>query len=361
MSELSAISTAGLVKPQLPSDAGPLPDLRWIDIDALYVDLRYQREIGKHSRSNISRIAAGFDWSFFAPVIVAPAADSNDFYLIIDGQHRTTAAKLIGEKQVPCSVVSAGLAKQAAAFAAVNGTITRVHTLQMHRSAVAARDPRALALEQIAIEGKTRILASPTPANAMKPGDTMAIASLRGCAERFGREQLVRTLLIINSGSRAYRGLINRDMLEGICFALPTHCTRDQAIAAFETINLNVVEEEARREMAVLKGRLSNHIAESLEKRIKIGAARPSLPTVSSPSAPRPAPSFPIAVARPAKLETPAPHTIKITTRAQGLSEFARIIDRRQSGGVVSMGEPGPGRSALAQREAEQAKKKGRK
>lgn len=42
---------------------------------------------------------------------------------------------------------------------------------------------------------------------------------------------------------------------------------------------------------------------------------------------------------------------IKITTRAQGLSELARVIDRRPSG-IVNMGEPEPGRSALDKRNA---------
>jgi hypothetical protein len=45
-------------------------------------------------------------------------------FAIVDGQHRTTAAIRRGQKEVPCQVVQADRAKQAAAYAAVDGNIT---------------------------------------------------------------------------------------------------------------------------------------------------------------------------------------------------------------------------------------------
>lgn len=49
------------------------------------------------------------------------------------------------------------------------------------------------------------------------------------------------------------------------------------------------------------------------------------------------------------KKPDPAP-AIKVTTSAPGLSERARVIDRRPSEGPVSFGDPPRGRSALDQR-----------
>lgn len=279
MNGLSAISTAGMIPPGGLADSGALPELRWIDIAALYVDLGYQREIGKHSKKNIAQIAANFDWAFFTPVIVARAA-GDDFFRIVDGQHRTTAAKLIGKTSVPCSIVAADRTKQARAFGAINANVTRVHTLQLHRSAVAAGDPEALAVESAAAEGLTRILSSPKSDKRIKPGETVAVSSLRSLMARFGREPLVRALLAINAGPRTYRALINRDMLEGILMSLDGRWARDAMLARFHPINLGAVEDEARKLLAERKGRLSGHIHQVLAARLAGKSAPPQAPVV---------------------------------------------------------------------------------
>jgi hypothetical protein len=89
----------------------------------LVVDTEYQREIGRKGATNVMQIAEHFDWSKFAPVVVAPVEGGR--FAIVDGQHRTTAAMLREIKEVPCQVVQADRAKQAAAYAAVNGNITK--------------------------------------------------------------------------------------------------------------------------------------------------------------------------------------------------------------------------------------------
>lgn len=59
----------------------------------------------------------------FAPIIGAPIEGGQ--WAIVDGQHRTTAAVLRGIEKVPCQVVQADRIQQAAAFAAVNGSVTK--------------------------------------------------------------------------------------------------------------------------------------------------------------------------------------------------------------------------------------------
>jgi hypothetical protein len=77
----------------------------------------------------VKLIAENFDWSKFAPVIVAPVEAGR--FAIVDGQHRTTAAVLRGQKTVPCQIVQADRAKQAEAFAAVNGNVTKTNAQQL--------------------------------------------------------------------------------------------------------------------------------------------------------------------------------------------------------------------------------------
>src|SRR5438270_322308 len=54
-----------------PAAFGPKPQLRWIAIDLLRVDMTYQRGILERGARNVRRIAAAFDWSMFTPVVVS--------------------------------------------------------------------------------------------------------------------------------------------------------------------------------------------------------------------------------------------------------------------------------------------------
>jgi ParB-like nuclease domain/Sigma-70 region 2 len=103
----------GKVKPK-SGDLGTPPELAWIDIDLLRLDVKYQREILRSGRKNVIEIAANFDWSLFATVIVARIHDG--LYAIVDGQHRTTSAACCGITKVPCQIIQATPEQQAAAL-----------------------------------------------------------------------------------------------------------------------------------------------------------------------------------------------------------------------------------------------------
>ena len=118
---------------------GPAPFLEWIETSKLVVDVTYQREIGRRGAVNVNQIAENFDWSKFTPVIVAPV--EGGLFAIVDGQHRTTAAILRGQEKVPCQVVQADRAKQAAAYAAVNGNITKTTAEQLLLCEVGCQRP----------------------------------------------------------------------------------------------------------------------------------------------------------------------------------------------------------------------------
>ena len=101
---MRSISTEGLEKPVNVS-AGAVPMLQWLRIEDLLVDPAYQRPIVGQGQRNVMRIAKAFSWSCFSPVVVSPIEGGK--FVIIDGQHRTTAAALIGFDSVPCQVVIA--------------------------------------------------------------------------------------------------------------------------------------------------------------------------------------------------------------------------------------------------------------
>lgn len=133
------LSANRFVTPQSEFVPGPAPFLEWIETDKLVVDASYQREIGRRGTINVNQIAENFDWSKFAPVIVAPVEGGQ--FAIVDGQHRTTAAMLRGQKTVRCQVAQADRARQAAAYAAVNGNITKTTAQQLYHARLAAKDP----------------------------------------------------------------------------------------------------------------------------------------------------------------------------------------------------------------------------
>src|SRR5687767_15353118 len=125
---MRAIVVEGFDKPKAVS-AGPAPMLQWLKIADLVVDTSYQRPIIGKGRRNVDRIARAFSWSCFAPVVVSPVEGGK--FAIIDGQHRTTAASLVGIDSVPCQIVIAEREEQAAAFKAINGITTPISRMAL--------------------------------------------------------------------------------------------------------------------------------------------------------------------------------------------------------------------------------------
>jgi hypothetical protein len=152
------VSDFGMITP--PRDRGPAPELRWLPIEQLVIDEGYQRRITEQGRKNVRRIAEAFSWAFFAPVIVSPIEGGR--YAIIDGQHRTTAAALIGVKEVPCALVIADAQRQAAAFRAINANVTRLLKTQLYHAKLAAGDETARTAQAMCEAGGVVIPRTPS-------------------------------------------------------------------------------------------------------------------------------------------------------------------------------------------------------
>jgi len=212
------LSTERFCRPRTEFSPGPPPILQWVEISKLLVDTEYQREIGHRGKANVHQIAENFDWSKFAPVIVATLEGGR--YAIVDGQHRTTAAMLRGVREVPCQVVIADRAQQAAAYAAVNGNVTRTTAQQLYHARLAARDSESVALSEVCAAADVEITRRNLTLAKMKVGQTQAVGALRRCLALYGRDTLITALQCITQTGNGNPGFVRATIIEPLCVVL---------------------------------------------------------------------------------------------------------------------------------------------
>jgi ParB-like chromosome segregation protein Spo0J len=220
-------------------EPGAAPQLQWLPIGELVVDDSYQRPIKGAGRRSVRRIAEQFRWSRFAPVIVSPVEGGK--YAIVDGQHRVTGALLAGVKDVPCQVVVASRTEQAEAFSAINGNVTRITALALHRAAVAAGDPQANAIETAAKKAGVKILGYPKSELNQEPGETLAIGTIATRLAMHGEDTVVLALRAIVETRNRVRGGLLSAIIAAMCEVishLPYRQDAKRVIAAFDRINL---------------------------------------------------------------------------------------------------------------------------
>lgn len=160
-------------RPTITAQPGPLPDLAWIPIDQLVLDDTYQRPLLRGNWTQITKIASAFSWQRFGACQVAPLSGGR--YAVIDGQHRAHAAQLCGIREVPCMVVKMTLAEQAAAFSAINGTVTKISLFHVYRAALAAREAWALDADRAVRDAGCTLMTYYTSHALKKPGQVFSI------------------------------------------------------------------------------------------------------------------------------------------------------------------------------------------
>src|ERR1700722_6362796 len=120
-------------------DPGAKPELKWLNVEKLYVDSRYQRNTkSEASKKNLSRLAEDFKWSRFGTLIVCfiPAEKKN---AVLDGQPRLQGAIALGFTEVPCSIAKdLDFETQAKSFVAINMNRVQLNTLAAFHAAVAS-------------------------------------------------------------------------------------------------------------------------------------------------------------------------------------------------------------------------------
>lgn len=199
---MRALSTDNLVKPN-NRDPGPEPLQDWISVDKLVIDPEYQREVKADGRRAIERIAAAFEWTKFSPVVVSPVSLGR--FAIIDGQHRATAAKLCGYETVPCYVLQLDRAGQAASFAAINGSVTKITLWSIYKAALAAGEGWAVQAKAVAQEAGCRLMTSNKTASEKQGGEIYGISTMREMIARHGSAAITTAL-------KAYKQSIYGDL-----------------------------------------------------------------------------------------------------------------------------------------------------
>ena len=179
-------------RPQLVATPGPLPELSFLPIAKLLIDGDYQRPLAKANWTAIQKIAAAFDWAHFTPVIAARA--DQGMFTVIDGQHRTHAALMIGADTVPAMIVDLTEAQQARAFSAINGQVTAISGFHIYRAALVAMEPWALACREVVAQGGCELMTYQPNAASKKPRQIYTISLIRRHVEA-GRGAMVSAAL----------------------------------------------------------------------------------------------------------------------------------------------------------------------
>lgn len=169
-------------------DPGEAPRMQWLKLDTIVIDGDFQRPLAPANWTAIGKIAAGFSWAHFTPVIVAPVGDGR--FSVIDGQHRCHAARMCGLPEVPCMIVDLTIAQQAAAFTAINAQVTAVSSFHIFRAGLVAREPWAIACDQVCKDADARLMTYHASAAAKKGGEIFCITLIRRHVEA-GRGAMV--------------------------------------------------------------------------------------------------------------------------------------------------------------------------
>lgn len=162
-----AIDTAAFAPATLADQ--PAPTLLWVPLAELVIDERYQRELTRPGRRLIQRIADGWDWTKYQPILIAATPDGR--HAVVDGQHRAHAAAVVGLEALPAMVVPMTPAQQAAAFTAVNSDRVRLDRSATYRAQLAAGDPVALAAEAAVAAAGCRLMTTIPTAAKRSPGE----------------------------------------------------------------------------------------------------------------------------------------------------------------------------------------------
>lgn len=219
MSEYEPLNLAHYTPPTSPMRDGPVPSLSWIDIGLLVIDKSYQRNVSRAGSINIQRIADQFEWSKFSPVIVAPV--EGGLFSIIDGQHRATAALLRGIEKLPCETVHIDRARQAEAFAAINGNTTRVTPRVVYYARLTGRDSTAEEMARVLAAAGVTICRNNRTLRDMKRGETGAVMALFKYLKKFGPETLIAALQCITETSETGNpGFLRATVIEPLCDVL---------------------------------------------------------------------------------------------------------------------------------------------
>jgi hypothetical protein len=169
-----------------PAPMGDQPSIEWVRVERLSIDGTYQRSTDNQaSQRLILSIAAKFDWRLCAPLVVSRRPDGT--MPVIDGQHRTLAAKLRGDILfLPCCIFNyQGPEEEAQMFIAANRSRKPMNRLDDFHAALAAGDLEALEVNRLVMEAGLSISRN-TASASWKPGEIAFTSSIASTVSKHG-------------------------------------------------------------------------------------------------------------------------------------------------------------------------------
>lgn len=206
----------------------PKPELRWLPVNRLSVDMGYQRSLEtRRSQELIARIAANFDWALFGTVMTAPLG--LDTWELMDGQHRVEGAKRAGVVEVPSVVIQTpDAAARARIFRAANQERVTMHAFALHHAAVKEGDPQAVEVARLCAAVEIDIPRAPVPRASLKPGQCLALACLRKLARDPRRDLVARTLRTLRAAFIDEVGGLQAHLILGLFAWMQAHPHADE-------------------------------------------------------------------------------------------------------------------------------------
>ena len=188
------------------------PELRVVPPASLYVDESYQRGLSERSVKLIRKIVSEWSWTAFKPPVVVEVDNRLE---VIDGQHTAIAAVTHGGiESLPVLVVKAETHEtRASAFVRHNRDRIQVTATQLHNAMVAAGDEDALTVAQVCERAGVVILRNPPPFAKFKPGETLAVSTIKSLVNRRHAAGARKVLEVCRSAGAAP---VSADMIKAV-------------------------------------------------------------------------------------------------------------------------------------------------
>lgn len=244
---LRKISIEGFIPIKNDAPRGAAVQMKWIRIENLRVDPSYQRNISSGGKSNTRQIALRFSWRKFTPVVVCRAFEAEDTYIIIDGQHRTTAAALIGLQEVPCAIVLAPtIEEQADSFKSINGNITRITAQDLYFADLASGNEDAKNIDDLLKQTGVTIVKNRANGSSkdLKVGEALSVSVFKQIIRDFNTEVNLAAINCIVKTGEGNPGMLRPDIIKAICKILkanPRWIDHEKLLDAFNEIDLKLI------------------------------------------------------------------------------------------------------------------------
>ena len=188
---------------QIAPGTNSKPICEWVDPTTLFIEDRYQRDIGKKSVTLVRRIIQGWDWGRMKPPICAKDAAGRLF--VVDGQHTAIAAASHPDVDtIPVMVIDlAEVTDRASAFIGHNLDRVAMTSMQLHYASLTAGDEVALAMDAACQKAGCVIRKFPPPNGNYAEGETVAVKALEAMVKRKGVNGGARVLGILKGADRA--------------------------------------------------------------------------------------------------------------------------------------------------------------